>query len=250
MSKTVWAEITVNREIASGIFLLELTTPADCEPPVPGQFVNLYLNDPSRLLPRPISVCGFKNGCLTLVYAVVGSGTKLLSQYPEGTRIKISTPLGNGYKLDATQSFVLVGGGVGAPPLLFAAREIIKTPGSTVKAVLGFRSEVFLADEFPCPVEVATDDGSAGFHGNAAELLRRCEIPADALLLACGPRPMLKVVADFAKDRGLPLQVSLEERMGCGYGACVGCVCETVNGHRKVCEDGPVFNANEVLWNG
>jgi len=248
LSGVCTAEIIGNDEIAPGIFKLRLRLPAGYQRPEPGQFVNLYLNDPSRLLPRPISVCGWHESVLTLVYAVVGAGTRAISGYGIGAKIRVSTPLGNGFAVQPVKSCILVGGGVGVPPLLYLANRLAEN-GRDALAVLGFRGEPFLTDEFPCAVEVATDDGSAGFKGNVVELLEKLNLPASGTqILACGPKPMLGALAKFAAKRGIALQVSLEERMGCGYGACVGCVCKTAGGSRKVCEDGPVFAGDEVIW--
>jgi len=248
VSEIVICEITQNTEIARGIFELRLQLPAGYPRPEPGQFVNLYLKDASLLLPRPISVCGCAGGALTLVYAVAGRGTEMISGYGVGSKIRISTPLGRGFAASGTGPSLLVGGGVGVPPLLFLAEELAAQGRADLRAVLGFRSRPFLAGEFRCAVEVATDDGSVGFKGNAVELLAGSDIPTGTRIFACGPKPMLRSLARFASARGLTLQVSLEERMGCGYGACVGCVCKTVSGNRKVCEDGPVFDASEVIW--
>ena len=244
MSKIEIAEIISNAEIAHGIFKLCLRLPAGYPCPGPGQFINLYLNDESRLLPRPISVCDWEDGVLTLVYAVVGAGTKAISGYRPGAIIRASTALGNGFAIENPGRCLLVGGGAGVPPLLFTAKKI----GVGAHAVLGFRSEPFLVDAFPCEAKVATEDGAVGRRGNVIDLLGSMEISDVTQMFACGPKPMLKALADFAKAREIPLQVSLEERMGCGYGACVGCVCKTARGNRKVCEDGPVFNGSEVIW--
>jgi len=132
--------------------------------------------------------------------------------------------------------------------MLYLAKALMAGGVADVRAVLGFRQEPFLADDFPTTVDIATDDGSVGFRGNVVELLSQETIPAHATIFACGPKPMLRALAAFAGERGIPLQVSLEERMGCGYGACVGCVCKTTDGNRKVCEDGPVFRGDEVIW--
>ena len=172
----------------------------------------------------------------------------MVSGYGAGTKVRVSTPLGNGFASDSAGPCLLVGGGVGVPPLLFLAKKLAAQGMTDVRAVLGFRSEPFLVDEFPCAAEAATDDGCAGFKGNVVELLEQSELPTGARIFACGPKPMLRALARFAGERELALQVSLEERMGCGYGACVGCVCKTAKGNRKVCEDGPVFDASEVIW--
>jgi dihydroorotate dehydrogenase electron transfer subunit len=251
MSRVDWVPITENKEIAANIYKMQLLMPISFDPsypvPLPGQFVNVYLNDESRLLPRPLSVCDWHEGMLTLVYAVAGEGTRQLSQYKSGTKIRVSSPLGKGYNTENVTNALLVGGGVGIPPLLYLAKELSQK--AETRAVLGFRSEPFLTDDFPCPVDIATDDGSAGYKGTVLDVLNVMEgITPGTHIFACGPKPMLKALAIFAQARGLPLQISLEERMGCGYGACVGCVCKTSHGNRKVCEDGPVFNGNEVVW--
>ena len=252
MERIILAEILHNHEIAKGIFKIHLRIPADYPEPRPGQFVNLYVNDKSMLLPRPISVCDWEEGMLTLVYAVVGEGTQIISRYARGVQMRCSTPLGNWYLglgLGLGMNMcLLVGGGVGIPPLLYLTRQL-EEHMQNVKAVLGFKSEPFLNDEFPCDVEISTDDGSAGFKGNVIELLETMDIPSETQIFACGPKPMLKALAEFAGLRGIPLQVSLEAHMGCGYGACVGCTCKTIHGNRKVCEDGPVFDGSEVVWN-
>ena len=246
MNSMVIAEITQNNEIAQGIYKICLKLPSHYPRPSPGQFINLYLNDQSRLLPRPFSICDWVEGVLTLVYAVVGDGTKIISDYGVGSKIRISSPLGTGFASENLKSCMLVGGGVGTAPLLFLAK--ILAAKNELRAMLGFKYEPFLANEFPCSTEIATDNGAVGFKGNVLEMLERANIPDDTQLFACGPKPMLRELARFANERGFVLQVSLEERMGCGYGACVGCVCKTIGGNRKVCEDGPVFDGKEVMW--
>jgi dihydroorotate dehydrogenase electron transfer subunit len=237
--------IVTNEKIAAGVYRLALGVPPGFPCPAAGQFVNIYLNDPSRLLPRPLSVCDWQNGMLTLVYAVAGAGTKQLSAYKPGDTLRVSYPLGNGYDTAGVENYLLVGGGAGVPPLFYLSKVLQSVPG---RAVRGFKNEPFLTEGFPCEVEIATDDGSTGFRGNVVDLLRQTEISPSAVLFACGPKPMLRALAAFAASRNLPLQVSLEERMGCGYGACVGCVCKTTQGSKKVCGDGPVFDACEVIW--
>lgn len=245
MSKIELTEIIVNEKIANGIFRIKLRVSSGFPRPQAGQFVNIYLNDPSRLLPRPISVCDWEDGGLTLVYAVAGDGTKQMSTYKAGEFIKISFPLGNGFSTSGVKNFLLVGGGVGVPPLYYLSKTLKDIPG---RVALGFRNETFLTDWFHKDAEIATEDGSEGFCGNVVDLLNQTVIPPNTRVLACGPKPMLKAIANFAKARNLDLEVSLEERMGCGYGACVGCVCKTKSGNKKVCDDGPVFKGSEVLW--
>ena len=282
MSKILLCEIIHNNKIAQDIYKMCLKLPGNYPRPEPGQFVNLYLNDESRLLPRPLSVCDWEKGALTLVYAVVGAGTKIISEYRPGKTIRCSTPLGQGFKIEGSgqdfkmvgteQGFkiegseqeskmvgaeqgiemegncILVGGGAGTPPLLYLAKRLMENGETKVRVILGFKSEPFLAEEFPYATEIATDDGSSGFKGKVTDLLAQSSLPANSRIFSCGPRPMLKSLASFADAGGIALQVSLEERMGCGYGACVGCTCKTTKGQRKVCEDGPVFYGSEVLW--
>jgi len=263
-SEIVKGEILQNSEIAQGIFKMRLSPPSHYTPPKAGQFVNIYLNDTSRLLPRPLSVCDWEENTLTLVYAVVGAGTALLSSYNIGEKIRCSTPLGNGYNIKSAcennKPCVLVGGGVGTPPLLFLTKKLAANGVKDVQVFLGFKSEPFLINEFPFAPQVATDDGSFGFAGNVIDLLSQkisqensqkklpSEISTNSQIFSCGPKPMMKALAHFAALHDFKLQVSLEEHMGCGYGACVGCTCKTKNGNRKVCEDGPVFDAREVVW--
>ncbi|MDR1246010.1 MAG: dihydroorotate dehydrogenase electron transfer subunit [Clostridiales Family XIII bacterium] len=258
-----FAEIVRNEEVAAYVYRMILLindkagTPYPA--PLPGQFVNVYLNDAGRLLPRPISACDWSNERLTLVFGAVGAGTRQMAAYAEGTRLRVGAPEGCGFDTGAARGMnraILVGGGLGAAPLLLLADALRGYGSCAVRAVLGFGSEPFLLREFEerCDeVFVATDDGSAGFHGNAADLLKELSVSGGDSLFACGPAPMLRVLSRFAGGQGIPLQVSLEERMGCGYGACLGCAC-TVAGaeetalRRRVCRDGPVFNGSEVIW--
>jgi dihydroorotate dehydrogenase electron transfer subunit len=276
------ARIAANQTIAKGVYRLDLDVEnawkSGCFPaPAPGQFVNLYLPDRSLLLPRPFSVCDMDAGLLTLVYAVVGAGTQILSACAPGVRLRVSTPNGNGFDLAAAQNrgvVTLVGGGAGVPPLLLLAKTAKRVFSLRVRAALGFRRAPFLTDAFAAccdAVYLATEDGSAGFRGHVIDLLRNGvgETADDGYFFACGPAPMLRTLARFTGGQGIPLQLSLEERMGCGYGACVGCVCKVFaesaraafppSGDlappiemkietRRVCRDGPVFNGNEVVW--
>ena len=230
-----------------------------------GQFINVYLKDKSTLLPRPISICQIDEESLDIVYKVIGKGTEVLSHYKEGEDIKISSELGNGYMLDdidenltGSQSnrkkeCVLVGGGVGIPPLIQLARELKKRQAG-VTIILGFQEEPFLikeAEKICDHVYIATENGTAGYHGNVIQLIKEKRIIGDEFY-SCGPKPMLKALTGYCKDIGAPVQVSLEERMGCGYGACVGCTCKTIKDgktvQKAVCKDGPVFFGKEVMW--
>lgn len=213
--------------------------------PSPGQFVHISTGD-DRILRRPISVCGCDGDTLSLVFELKGEGTRWLSRRKPGDILDIMGPLGHGF--DTSGRVMLAGGGLGAAPLLYAAHT-----ASECSAVLGFRSadRLMLKDEFSaiCPTHICSDDGSAGEHATVDVPLRReLERGGFDRVLACGPRPMLRAVAAVCTGLGVPCQVSLEERMACGVGACLGCACMTARGVMRVCRDGPVFDAGEVVW--
>lgn len=210
----------------------------------PGQFVNIQIT--GKFLRRPISVCDYDGSTLTIVYKVVGKGTEILSWMVPGEKLDILTGLGNGYDLTpAGDSPVLLGGGVGVPPLYGLAKHLLAA-GRQVTAVLGFNTaaEVFYADEFRAlgaEVVLATADGSAGVRGFVTDAL-----PASySYVYTCGPEPMLRAVFRSIKTGG---QFSFEERMGCGFGACMGCSCKTVTGWKRICREGPVLEKEEILW--
>ena len=213
----------------------------------PGQFVNIALE--GRYLRRPISVCDYDERTITLIYKVVGDGTAQMSRMAPGVRIDLLTGLGNGFSTDAdTRRPLLVGGGVGVPPLYNLARRLL-AEGREVQVVLGFNTaaEVFYADEFRalgCDVTVATADGSAGVAGFVTTAIAARGLDFD-YFYACGPLPMLRAVDKAAKTDG---QLSFEERMGCGFGACMGCSWRTKNGSKRICKDGPVLERGELLW--
>ncbi len=252
MKKISEAIIKKNMLIAPDIYRMELELAQDVNA-LPGQFVNVYLDDGAHLLPRPISICRAEGNNLTLVYRAVGAGTKIMAGLTEGDTLRVSDPLGNGFTLPESGTVLVVGGGVGVPPMLGTAIAA-KARGLKVMAAVGYRSELFLNEEFEQTAEllIATDDGSAGYHGTVVDMLRGSDIPADTTVLSCGPKPMLKALVEYCQEAGFPVQVSLEERMGCGFGACVGCVCKlNQNGsvvQKRVCKDGPVFNGSEVIF--
>lgn len=252
MSKqVVEALIQSNQEIAKGVYKMVIQSEVITKDVRPGQFVNLYTRDASMLLPRPISICEVNGDTLVLVYGVVGKGTQAFATYQPGEMIRVSCPLGNGYTLEKKAKHILVGGGIGVPPLV----ELAKRLEGEVIAVVGFREEPFLVDtleSYGVKVYVATDTGAYGFKGNVVELMKQHDMIGD-MYYSCGPKPMLKALSAFCEQQGVEVQVSLEERMGCGYGACVGCVCDTKTKegkveHKKVCCDGPVFLGSEVAW--
>ena len=221
----------------------------------PGQFVHVKCGE-GLLLRRPISVCTCHtdepNDLVTIVFEVRGEGTDWLARRPVGHSLDVLGLAGNGFTMKPEGRYLLVGGGIGVPPMLGCAQY---APGRCT-AILGFRSgdRVMLEEQFRSvcsQVQVATDDGSYGFHGYVDALVRR-ELEGDRgydAVLACGPRPMLRNVARAAEDFGVRCLVSMEERMGCGVGACLVCACDMADGSRKhVCKDGPVFEAREVDW--
>lgn len=241
------AVIVEHKEIATGIYKMDLQVPDIGKAAKAGQFVNLYMNNGSNLLPRPISICECNKHGVSLVYAVVGKGTRSLSQLTKGASIQILGPLGNGFPIENKKS-ILVGGGVGIPPLLELAKVL---PGEK-EIYLGFNRETYLVDEFKAQgnVYVSTMDGSHGFHGNVIEYMTNREIEA-GVIYSCGPKPMLKALQAYADDKAMKGYFSLEERMGCGFGACVGCVCQIREGdsilNKRVCHDGPVFDLRKVV---
>ena len=215
----------------------------------PGQFISIYSGDGSRLLPRPISICETDGTRLRMVYRTVGKGTNEFSTYNSGDRLNVVGPLGNGYTL-GNKKAILFGGGIGIPPML----ELAKQLKCEKSIVLGYRDELFLNDEFTKygDVYIATEDGSAGTKGNVLDAVKANNITAD-IIYACGPKPMLRAIKTFAEENGIEAYISLEEKMACGIGACLACVCKTrdVDHHSnvnnaRICKDGPVFNAKEV----
>lgn len=213
----------------------------------PGQFVNIALA--GKFLRRPISVCDYDERTLTLIYKVVGEGTAQMRDLQPGARLDLLTGLGNGFSTDnAAQRPLLVGGGVGVPPLYNLARKLLAS-GREVRVVLGFNTaaEVFYADEFRalgCAVTVATADGSQGVRGFVTTAIAAEGLDFD-YFYACGPLPMLRALCEAVEQDG---QLSFEERMGCGFGACMGCSCQTKQGSKRICKEGPVLAKGEIVW--
>ena len=238
-----------NEQIADGIFDMRVKNKKIAELAKCGQFAHIYV--PSKTLRRPISVCDSVNGVLRLVYQVRGEGTRLMSLMKPGDTVDILAPLGNGFNIHKGKRYCLIGGGIGVPPMLFTAKQ---TENPLV--ITGFRSKdlVILQDDFKnagAELVLTTDDGSAGVHGFVTDVLKNRINDFDEIC-ACGPIPMLKSVAQVCRENGKPCQISLEERMGCGIGACLVCAVKIrKNGEeimQHVCKDGPVFNAEEVVF--
>ena len=210
----------------------------------PGQFVNIKLD--GLYLRRPISICDAEEGKLTLIYKVVGKGTEQMRDMTEGT-LDILSSLGNGYDTSLSgEKPLLIGGGVGVPPLYMLAKELVKE-GKEVSVILGFntKDEIFYEEEFKalgCKVYVTTVDGSYGIKGFVTEAMKDIEYTH---FFTCGPEPMLKAVWNASETSG---QLSFEERMGCGFGACMGCSCKTLTGFKRICKDGPIMMKEEILW--
>ena len=213
----------------------------------PGQFVNIELE--GFYLRRPISISDWSENTITIIYKVVGRGTQVMSQMGIGVKLDVLTGLGNGFNPDAEcQKPLLVGGGVGVPPLYRLAKELI-AKGRKVSVVLGFNKadEVFYADEFKAlgaDVYVSTADGSMGVKGFVTDAIREAAIDFD-YFYSCGPLPMLKALCGCCEQDG---ELSFEERMGCGFGACMGCSCKTLTGNKRICKDGPVMKRGEIIW--
>ena len=236
-------QIAENTPLTASVFRLRLAGDTSAIT-APGQFVNMKLD--GCFLRRPVSVCDAEDGLLTVVYKVVGRGTEKLSRMEPGDRLDVLTGLGNGFDTALSgDKPLLIGGGVGLTPLYFLAKELIKQ-GKKPSVVLGFnsRDELFYEAEFKalrCAVTVTTVDGSASVRGFVTDALPA----AYSYFYACGPEPMRKAVCEKTLSSG---QLSFEARMGCGFGACMGCTCQTIAGPKRICRDGPVLRKEEVLW--
>ena len=258
MKRVENAVVLKNDRISENIFAITLRLPEVAGQCLPGQFVMLYLDRGEMLLPRPISICDADRdaGSITLVYQVVGGGTKHLSSFSPGAALRALGPLGNGFTIkEGLKAAVLVGGAAGVAPLLLLLRELAQR-GVKASAVLGFRDSAILTRAFEshgAHVYISTDSGKEGFRGNAIDLLREKNLAPDEFF-ACGPEVMLHHLARYAEEKGIPCQVCLEERMACGIGACLGCVtksaAEEQPQYKKICCEGPVFYSDAVVLDG
>jgi len=264
--RAVTGKIISNERIANGVYEMRIAEGFISETAEPGQFVNIYIPRADLLLPRPISVCETLAGEFRIVYQTIGEGTKYMSRLARGGEIKMSGPAGNGFCVNEraaeSKKIIVAGGGIGVPPLLFLVkrlREINKS--AEIVIFLGFKNEshVILTDDFKKygTVRVSTDDGSFlnGRRGLVTDDIKDFVENANVgVIFSCGPGPMLKNISELAEENKIACFISMEERMACGTGACVGCavkVKDNENGfaYKRVCHDGPVFNSREIIWN-
>ena len=242
--KQVIFEILSNEALTRDVYRMVLSGDTSAIT-APGQFVEIAL--PGKFLRRPISVCDWAENSLTLIYKVVGHGTEQMAALPAGTRLDVLTGLGNGYNTTLSgENPVLVGGGVGVPPLYALCKKLI-AEGKKPRVILGFNqeSEIFLAKEFEAlgiPTHIATADGSVGTKGFVTDVLKNLHY---SYFYSCGPMPMFRAMEAVVTTSG---EFSFEERMGCGFGACMGCSIQTKSGAKRVCKDGPVFLREEVFF--
>lgn len=251
-----FAKVISQEQLADSIFSIWLET-KESQEAKPGQFISMYTNDGSKLLPRPISICEIdkENGCLRMVYRVTGehTGTEGFSKLKQGDTIPVIGPLGNGFPIQRAEGkkAFLIGGGIGVPPILELAKQI----DGEKQIIVGYRDEhTFLREEFEKngTVYVATEDGSVGVKGNVIDAIRENGLDAE-IIYACGPTPMLRAIKAYAQEHKIECYISMEERMACGIGACLACVCKSkekdshsnVN-NKRICKDGPVFLSTEV----
>ena len=247
--------VAEQKKLAEGIYSMWLLAEEIAVQAKPGQFISVYSNDKSRVLPRPISICEIdrEQGKLRIVYRVVGKGTEEFSKALAGDTFEILGPLGNGFPLEEAKGkrVLMVGGGIGVPPMLQTAKE------AEAEAVIvsGYRnSDLFLKEELENAgsLYIATEDGSVGTKGNVLDAIRENGIQAD-VMFACGPTPMLRALKQYAEEKNMPCWISMEEKMACGIGACLACVCQSKNvdahshvHNKRICKDGPVFLSTEV----
>ena len=245
-------KILEQKELCPDIYSLWIESEQIADHAKAGQFISIYCEDGSRMLPRPISICEIdrENHALRMVYRIAGKGTAEFSRKTAGDTLDVLGPLGNGFPLKEKKAF-LIGGGIGVPPIL----ELAKQLDCEKQMILGYRdSNTFLLDQFKEQGEVfiATEDGSIGTKGNVIDAIRANGLKAD-VIYACGPTPMLRALKGFAREEGMECWISMEEKMACGIGACLACVCkskdvdEHTNVHNKrICKEGPVFDAEEI----
>jgi dihydroorotate dehydrogenase electron transfer subunit len=254
-------KITGKENLGSGYFKLSLLSPGISRLAKPGQFVEIKVTDADEpLLRRPLGVHRVKGNTFEILCEIVGKGTTALSEKKPGELLDVIGPLGNGFDCHGAMASVIVAGGMGVAPLIFLAERLmeVKSQKSKVKILVLIgaktKTQILCENEFRkigCEVRVATDDGSRGFKGKVTELLNkeaRSQRPEVRSIYACGPEPMLMAVSKISVACNISAQVSLEAHMSCGFGACLGCVVNTIDGYKRVCKDGPVFLAEDVVW--
>ena len=257
MKRKEIATVVSQEQIASDVYSMWIQTEQIAEEAKPGQFISLYCADKSRLLPRPISLCEIdrESGRLRIVYRVVGKGTDEFSRLRAGDTVEILGPLGNGFPLEEARGkrVLLMGGGIGIPPMLETAKQL----DAEKMIVSGYRDELFLTEDFAEAGELylAVEHPGEGVictEGNVLDAVRENELEAE-VIFACGPTPMLRAIKSYALEKEIPCWISMEEKMACGIGACLACVCQSkeIDGHshvhnKRICKDGPVFLSTEV----
>lgn len=251
------AKVVSQEKLQDGIYSMWIKTPDIAGQAKAGQFISVYCKDQTKMLPRPISICEIDaaNGELRIVYRVAGAGTEEFSKYQAGDDIEILGPLGNGYTL-SDKNALLVAGGIGIPPMVQTAKELRKAGVKEIVIVVGYRDQnTFLLKELEeqGTVIIATEDGSLGTKGNVLDAIAEHGPFADYVIYSCGPTPMLRALKEYAISQNLECYISMEEKMACGIGACLACVCQSkeVDGHshvhnKRICKDGPVFEAREI----
>lgn len=258
------AKLLYNKRIAANYLHCAFYAPVIAKKAQPGQFVNIKVAQAAGpLLRRPFSIHRVNGPGIELIYEALGKGTQILSQKTAGEYLDIIGPLGNGFILPAGRRQagairhpLLVAGGIGVAPLLFLARKLIGYKLKPITVLIGAKTKSYLLCEkqfkqLGCKVKVSTDDGSKGFKGKVTDLLRYLLSTMDcglSTIYACGPKPMLRAVSELANRGNVPAQLSLEAHMACGFGACLGCTINTIEGYKRVCKDGPVFGAEQIYW--
>src|SRR3989338_1939598 len=251
------SRILVNRKITAGCYRMVLKTPRISRQALPGQFLEIKVADSYEpFLRRPFGVHRVRGENLEILYEVVGKATEILAQKKAGEYLDVIGPLGNGFRLNITHSTlnILVAGGMCVAPLMFLAEKLAETKHQVLIGAKT-KSQIFCEKEFQdlgSDVKISTDDGSQGFKGKVTDLLQKILPHAIShkplAIYACGPRPMLQEISRISKKYNIPAQISLEEHMACGIGACLGCVVNTMAGYARVCKEGPVFDADKIVW--
>lgn len=247
------AKVISQEKIATGVYSMWIQTKDIADEALAGQFISVYCKDGAKLLPRPISICEVDKDkkALRIVYRVVGGGTEEMSGYIAGDHIDILGPLGNGF-MQREKKAILIGGGIGIPPMVELAKELKSK--CEVQIVAGYRDELFLVEELKShgTLYIATEDGSTGTKGTVIDAIKAEGITGD-VIYSCGPTPMLRAIKEYAAEASIECQISLEEKMACGIGACLACVCKSKDkdhhtnvNNKRICKDGPVFLAEEV----